>query len=187
MTPAFRLRELEAIKNRKEPPKQAAVMALFYPNNQQITHIVLILRKTYEGVHSNQIGLPGGKLELHDDSLKSAALRETEEEVGVAMHRINVLKALSMVYIPPSNFEVWPFLGVCNDTPNFEIQEEEVEALLEVPLKDFLDDSNLFTQKMSTSYAKNVSVPAYQLKGHTVWGATAMMLSEVRSLLKDLL
>ncbi len=161
-------------------------MALFYPDDEQITHLLLILRKTYKGVHSNQIAFPGGKSEKVDDSIMMTALRETEEEVGVAVSEIDVLKALSMVYIPPSNFEVWPFLGVCKSKPIFKIQEEEVEALVEVTFRDFMDDNNLFTQKMSTSYAENVEVPAYQLNGHTVWGATAMMLSELRELLKQL-
>lgn len=187
MMPRFRLEELKAATNDKRQPKQAAVMALFYPDENKITHLLLILRKTYKGVHSNQIGFPGGKAEDVDDSLMTTALRETEEEVGVAIAQIEVLKALSMVYIPPSNFEVWPFLGICKNKPNFSIQEEEVEALVQVSLTDFMNDANLFMQKMSTSYAENIEVPAYRLNGHIVWGATAMMLSEVRTLLGQLL
>lgn len=187
MAPAFRLRELAAVQKQNIEAKQAGVMALFYPDDKGITHLLLILRKTYKGVHSNQIAFPGGKVEETDDSLMTTALRETEEEVGVAICQIEVMKALSMVYIPPSNFEVWPFLGICRSYPNFKIQEEEVAALVEVPFEVFMNDDNLFTQTMSTSYAKNAEVPAFRLNGYTVWGATAMMLSEVRVLLKQIL
>jgi len=187
MMPAFRVRELASLKAQKVAAKQAGVMALFYPRKNQQTHILLILRKTYQGVHSNQIGFPGGKAEINDDSLLSTALRETEEEVGVPIAQIEVVKALSKVYIPPSNFEVSPFLGYCVTLPKFKIQEDEVEALVQVTLTDFMDDKNLFTQLLNTSYAENVEVPAYRLNGHTVWGATAMMLSEIRHLLKQIM
>jgi len=186
MIPEFRLQELQAIRKQKKDPKQAGVMALFYPDSHNTTQLLLILRKTYEGVHSNQIGFPGGKAEPIDESIMATALRETEEEVGVPVHQIQVLKALSMVYIPPSNFEVWPFIGTCKTTPDFKIQEEEVEALVKVSLTEFLNDANVFSQNLSTSYADSVDVPAYRLNGHTVWGATAMMLSEIRVLLKEL-
>ena len=186
MIPKFRLEKLEAVQKTKKNAKQAGVMALFYPDDKYKVHLLLILRNTYRGVHSNQIAFPGGKFELSDDSLLSTALRETEEEVGVSPAQINVIRSLTKVYIAPSNFEVWPFLGVCKVIPSFKIQEEEVEALVQVSLDNFLNDANLFTQTLSTSYAKNVEVPAYNLNGYTVWGATAMMLSEVRELFKQI-
>ena len=187
MAPEFRLEELRGFYKIRKNAKQAGVMALFYPDLQHTTHFLLILRKTYKGVHSNQVAFPGGKAESGDDGLQATALRETEEEVGVSSTQINVLKELSPVYIPPSNFEVQPFLGICKTTPSFKIQEEEVEALVKVPLVDFLDDSNIFMQTMNTSYANDIEVPAFKLNGHTVWGATAMMLSEIREMLKQVL
>ena len=161
-------------------------MVLFYPSEDAITHFSLILRKSYNGVHSAQIGFPGGRFEEGDISLKETALRETEEEVGVDKQQIIVLKELTDIYIPPSNFYVQPFLGLIKDTPRFALQKEEVEELIEVPLKHFMDDSTLTIQSLSTSYAKNLEVPAFMLNGHLVWGATAMMLSEVREMLKEL-
>jgi hypothetical protein len=91
------------------------------------------------------------------------------------------------MYIPPSNFTVYPFLGVVNRTPNFKIQEDEVEEVIEVSLSHFIDECNVITTSVSTSYKINVDVPAFQLNGHVVWGATAMMLSELKDLLKQVL
>ena len=149
--------------------------------------LVLILRKTYKGVHSAQIGFPGGKYENVDNSLNDTALRETEEEIGVLRNTVSVLKKLTEVYIPPSNFFVQPYLGITKNTPNFILQKEEVEMLIEVPLIHFMDDTVKISQNLTTSYSKNIEVPAFLLNNHLVWGATAMMLSEVREILKELL
>ena len=187
MAPVERLKELKEQARLKQNARKAGVMALFYPSRANETHLILILRKTYKGVHSAQVGFPGGKIEPEDDSLEEAALRETEEEVGVSRKVITVLKELTEIYIPPSNFFVQPFLGVTGNTPTFIPQDDEVEALIEVPLSLFMDDSTLITKKITTSYATNIDVPAFLLNDHVVWGATAMMLSEVRELLKQAL
>ncbi len=187
MAPVERLKELKEQARLKQNARKAGVMALFYPSKANETHLILILRKTYKGVHSAQVGFPGGKIEPEDDSLEEAALRETEEEVGVSRKVITVLKELTEIYIPPSNFFVQPFLGVTGNTPTFIPQDDEVEALIEVPLSLFMDDSTLITKKITTSYATNIDVPAFLLNDHVVWGATAMMLSEVRELLKQAL
>ncbi len=162
-------------------------MALFYPDGDQVTRLLLILRKAYEGVHSNQIGFPGGKVEASDRNLEETALRETHEEVGVLPSAVEVIKELSDVYIPPSNFMVRPYMGIYHRPKPFVIQEDEVERLVEVYLHDFLDDSNHIEEVLSTSYAKKIHVPAYKLNGYTVWGATAMMMSEMKELLQKAL
>jgi 8-oxo-dGTP pyrophosphatase MutT (NUDIX family) len=187
MVPEFRLEELRKQKQSKKNPKKAAVLALFYPSSNDLTHLLLILRKTYQGVHSNQIGFPGGKVEKVDIDLRATALRETHEEVGVSPDKVQIIKSLSEVYIPPSNFEVQPYIGLCHQWLSFVPQQTEVQAIVEVPLPDFLDDSKIFHQTLSTSYAENVEVPAFRLKGHIVWGATAMMLSEIKELLNQVL
>lgn len=187
MAPIERLIELKTKARELHTAKRAGVMALFYPDSNKETHLILILRKTYKGVHSAQIGFPGGKFEDEDGNLEVTALRETEEEVGVPRDTVSVLKELTEVYIPPSNFFVQPFIGITTRTPNFIPQEDEVEALLEVSLTHFMDDAVLTTKVLSTSYATNIDVPAFLLNGHIVWGATAMMLSEVRELLKQVL
>jgi 8-oxo-dGTP pyrophosphatase MutT (NUDIX family) len=187
MAPMERLKELKAIDIAKRNPRQAGVMALFYPDAQGETTLVLMLRKTYKGVHSNQVGFPGGKEELEDADIEATALRETEEEIGVQRSAIRVMKKMTNIYIPPSNFWVQSFVGYVEKTPFFVPQASEVESLIYVPIVEFLSDDALITTTLSTSYASEITVPAFQLQGHVVWGATAMMLSEVKALLNQVL
>lgn len=187
MAPEIRIRELEAGEIKKKNPKKAGVMALFYPDHNQHTNLLLILRRSYPGVHSNQVGFPGGKVEKQDKDIQATALRETYEEVGAKPEYVHVIRSISEVYIPPSNFEVTPYIGVYTKFHPFVIQESEVAKLIEIPLVDFMDDTKVITQTLSTSYAQNIEVPAFKLNGYTVWGATAMMLNEIRELFKQVL
>ena len=175
-----RIRALSEMDIEAKKPRWAGVMAVFYPNTKGETTLVLILRKTYKGVHSNQVGFPGGKAETFDESIKHTALRETEEEVGLPQSEINVVKKLTKLYIPPSNFWVQPFIGYVEQTPVFTKEDAEVEAILEVPLEEFLADKSVIKQRIDTSYGTMLDVPAFYLSEHVVWGATAMMLSEVK-------
>ena len=186
MVPPFRQELLNQQQKAIKNAKNAGVLALFYPDFDEKTKFVLILRKSYKGVHSAQVAFPGGKLEEQDESIKITALRETYEEVGVPINAVNVVRELSQVYIPPSNFFVHPFIGFTNKTPSFVKQDNEVEAILEIALEHFLDDSSVVTKIVSTSYSVEVEVPAFKLNNHVVWGATAMMLSEIKDLLKQL-
>lgn len=186
MAPEIRIEQLKAGFTSGLSPRKAGVMALFYPREQE-TYFLLIHRKTYEGVHSGQIGFPGGKMESQDKDLLATALRETFEEVGVRPQEIMVIRPLSTIYIPPSNFEVHPYIGLYQNELPFVVQEREVEALVEIPLVDLLEDNNLVAQILSTSYADNIEVPAFLLNGHIVWGATAMMLNEIKDIFKHLL
>ena len=187
LAPMLRLQELEGLNIEQQKPKQAAVMAVFYPGQQEETRFVLILRKSYKGVHSNQVGFPGGRVEEEDLNLMHTALRETEEEVGIPQQEVTVLREMTRLYIPPSNFWVQPYLGLMERTPLLVPQEEEVEAVLEIDIDEFLSESCLTRQTLSTSYATNIEVPAFLLNGHVVWGATAMMLSEMKDILKQML
>ncbi len=187
MAPIERLKELKENAYKINTAKKAGVMVLFYPAENLETRLILILRKTYKGVHSAQIGFPGGRFEIGDELLQGTALRETEEEIGIPREAITVLKKLTEIYIPPSDYFVQPYLGITANTPRFQAQEAEVEALLEVPISIFMDDKILITTKLTTSYATEIEVPAFFVNGHVVWGATAMILSEVREMLKQLL
>lgn len=187
LSPPYRLKLADKNRDKRKTAPKAGVMALFYPDIDNETKLVFILRKTYKGVHSAQVGFPGGKVELEDENLMETALRETEEEVGVAREKIEVLKTLSPIYIPPSNFMVHPFLGISKEILKFTKQESEVEAILEVSLDDFLNDINVINTKVPTSYNVEVEVPAFELNGFVIWGATAMMLSEIKVLLKQIL
>lgn len=185
MAPLERIMELKKYAKARQNAKKAAVLLLFYPSPARETRFVLILRKSYKGVHSAQVAFPGGKMEEIDRDFKDTALRETEEEVGVEASTVEVLRDLTEVFIPPSNYFVQPYLGITEKYPSFVRQEDEVDAIIEVPLHEFMDDSVLISRNLTTSYATNIEVPAFYLQEHVVWGATAMMLSEVRTLLKQ--
>jgi 8-oxo-dGTP pyrophosphatase MutT (NUDIX family) len=172
-----------SIKRRN--PKKAAVLALFYPNKNNETCFSLILRPNYKGVHAKQISFPGGKFEKSDISLKTTALRETNEEIGIKTNDIQIEKQMTNTFISPSNFLVSPFVGFINYTPTF-IYNHEVEKVIEVKLLDLLNEASETSKKHSTSYMNNVDVPYYKLNDYMVWGATAMMLSEIKDLLKSI-
>lgn len=184
MAPSERVKELQNIDLSAKNPRVAAVMMLFYPKND-MPHIILIVRNTYKGVHSSQIAFPGGKYEESDTDFKQTALRETEEEIGIASHKIEVVKKFTPLYIPPSNFMVHPYLGVASEPLTFYPDPREVADIIELSLTDFLEDTIVSETVLSTSYANNISVPAFRIQNHVVWGATAMMLSELREVLQD--
>lgn len=187
LAPSIRKKYLQNLNLDTSNSRDAAVMALFFPDLKNQTHLLLILRNTYQGVHSAQIGLPGGKVEPGDENLQETALRETEEEVGIPKESITVIKSLTKLYIPPSNFWVYPFIGILDATPTLIPQEDEVEEVLEINLDDFLDEKSLVIKNISTSYAERIETPAFILKEKIVWGATGMILSEIKDMLNQVL
>ncbi len=167
----------------KLQPKKAAVLALFYPNLNNETCFLLTLRASYNGLHASQISFPGGKYDKVDKTLKYTALREAYEEVGIPESKVRIIKEMTQTFIPPSNFLVNPYLGTLDFTPEF-IKNDEVEEIIEVKVSDLLDDNTITIKNLSTSYMKNIDVPCFNLNNYVVWGATAMMLSEIKDLLK---
>lgn len=186
MAPLERINSYKNQEFRDRIPKIAAVMMLFYPKNG-ITHLVLIVRNSYKGVHSAQIAFPGGKFETDDITFQNTALRETQEEIGINPDSIDVIRAFTHIYIPPSNFMVYPFLGICKEEINFELDVKEVAAIIELSLTEFLSKEIIVSTQMRTSYAENISIPAFKINEHIVWGATAMILSELKEVLKKVL
>lgn len=164
-------------------PRRAAVLMLVYPKNGD-ANLVLIRRNEYKGVHSSQIAFPGGKIESFDATPLHTALRETNEEVGVNIGAVKLVRQFSRVYIPPSNFEVTPFLSFVDAEPEFLADPREVAEVISYPLADLLNDDLIVNTRMSTSYTESIDVPTFRAGNHTVWGATAMMLSELKEVLK---
>ena len=183
MAPPERAELIKSIDWAQVKPKRAAVLMLVFPMDGQ-AHLALIQRNEYKGVHSAQIAFPGGKIEPTDPTPLHTALRETNEEIGVTVNSVVVARQFSRVYIPPSNFEVTPFLGFVDDEPFFNPDPREVAAMVKVSLADFLDDASIVINQMSTSYSQSIGVPAFKLTDKIVWGATAMMLSELKEVLK---
>jgi len=167
-----------------ENSKTASVLMLFYPDINNETRLVLMLRNKYKGVHSNQISLPGGKVDRLDKSLKDTALRETNEEIGLNKDDINIVGELSSVYIPPSNFNVFPFVGYSSKTPKFVPDSKEVSLILSPKLSYILGmdivesvvEVNNTTQK----------VPSFLIDNHILWGATAIIIHEFVLLFKQM-
>jgi 8-oxo-dGTP pyrophosphatase MutT (NUDIX family) len=134
-------------------------------------------------VHSAQIAFPGGKYENEDIDFASTALRETYEEVGVDPHKVVLIRPFTQVYIPPSNFMVYPYLGICKEEITFIPDPSEVAGIIELPIATFLSDTIIIEKELQTSYANSIKVPAFEIENHIVWGATAMMLSELKDVL----
>jgi 8-oxo-dGTP pyrophosphatase MutT (NUDIX family) len=183
MAPLERISFLEEANYQEKNPKLAAVLMLLYPKNE-VTHLALIVRNSYPGVHSSQIGFPGGKVEESDANLEETALRETHEEVGISPDKIEIIKPFSQIYIPPSNFLVAPFMGISHQELTFIPDLDEVKRVLEFPLEAFLDENTITNVKMTTSYAADIEVPAFMVEKYVVWGATAMMMSELKEAIK---
>jgi 8-oxo-dGTP pyrophosphatase MutT (NUDIX family) len=186
MAPLERIESMKNLKISSLKPKSAAVMMLFYPK-KGYTHLVLIVRNSYEGVHSAQIAFPGGKYELKDKNFQNTALRETHEEIGIPPESIEIVMPFTNLYIQPSNFMVYPFLGICREEIIFIPDNNEVANIIELPLSDFLNDELVVSVKLSTSYATDIAIPAFKINEHIVWGATAMMLNELKEVLKKVL
>lgn len=183
MAPLSR-RQTEAFKV-NDTTRKSGVLLLIYPVKNQF-HTVFILRPTYKGVHSGQIAFPGGKEEEVDDTIVDTALRETEEEIGVSRKIITPIGSLSSLYIPPSNSLVTPSVGFVDSRPTFIPDPREVAAVLESPISHFFDEKNSGTKNIQLAQGLLKEVPYFDLNGHIIWGATAMMLSEFREIVKRL-
>jgi len=174
--------DLSAIAKRN--PRQSSVLILLYPSNEEI-FTRLILRTEYKGVHSGQVAFPGGTKEEYDTDLWQTALREAHEEVGVSSDKIQLVGQLSPVYIPPSNFWVQPYIGMSEEYLPAIIQKQEVQRSFDVNINMLLDPLIKKEKIITRSVTEiGISTPYYNIEGYTVWGATAMMLSEFEELVR---
>jgi len=176
-------RQRSAALKRDKQPKISAVAATLFPKKDE-AHLLLIERQSYDGVHSNQVGFPGGKVEEEDENLKATSLREMEEEVGVDREAPRFIRELSEVYIPPSRFLVHPFCYWLPEKPLIRKDEREVKEVIELPLSVLMNDDHLVVGKIKMSNGISINTPYFAFNGYKIWGATAMMLSEMRQLFK---
>jgi 8-oxo-dGTP pyrophosphatase MutT (NUDIX family) len=164
--------------------RRGGVLILLYPHSDpedaQI-YLPLILRPDYPGVHSGQIGLPGGGQEPADRDLTDTALRETYEEIGVHSSQYTVLGQLTPLYVSASNYIVQPSVAWIDYRPEFHIDPYEVAALIEASLRTLLDPATRRVEPWKLR-GREIEVPYFALGEHLVWGATAMMLSELLAL-----
>ncbi|KAB7731442.1 NUDIX domain-containing protein [Rudanella paleaurantiibacter] len=160
-----------------EKARRSAVLILFYPYRGEI-YLPLILRPIYDGVHAGQMAFPGGRMERTDENLIRTALREAQEEIGIRVTDVQVLGQLTELYIPPSNFFVQPVVGIMPHRPDFYPDPREVEEVVEVPLATFLDETIVGDTQIEVRGVL-IDAPFFQIQNHKVWGATAMMISEL--------
>ncbi len=165
--------------------KKAAVLLLLHSLNGA-AHFTLIERPQYDGTHSAQIALPGGKVEKLDTSITETALREAKEEVNINPNEVKVIGQLTSIYIPPSNFYVTPVLAISNTRPNYLAEAREVKSILEVPLEELLNPDVVKETKLTLKKGIRIKTPYLDLQGKIVWGATAIILNEFRRYLLTL-
>lgn len=161
--------------------RKGAVLALFYPV-EETPHLALIQRPEYEGVHGGQISFPGGKVEAGDKSLLDTALREATEEVGIDPGQVKVIGPMTEVYVLASNFLVYPFLAYTQQRPDFLVDPHEVDELLEVPFHQFMDEERVLEKVIRSVRGFDLKAPYYDVADRVLWGATAMMISEIAAL-----
>jgi len=158
--------------------RKGGVLALFYPSGGH-TCLVFIKRTEYPGVHSGQVSFPGGGFEEGDEDITATALREAEEEIGVDRKAVILIGRLTELFIPPSNFLVTPVVGYISERPDFRPDPKEVDRIIEISMEDLLKDETKQEQDITLFPAVNLRVPCFYVEGHVIWGATAMMLSEL--------
>ncbi len=176
MAPITRLSDLKKYPVGKSPRK-SAVLILLYPDKGEIK-TVLMERAADNTVHSSQISFPGGKFENGDNNLQQTALREANEEIGIAPETVKILGPLTKLYIPPSNFDVFPFVGYTNEKPVFKTNSE-VKSILEVDLKTLMNPNTLINKTIEHRTGGIFTVPCYFVQEHIIWGATSMIISEL--------
>ena len=179
MAPPFRK---QLIEQPIDNPKRAAVVCLFHEGIDHETFFYLIRRATYPGVHSNQIGFPGGQIDSTDKSPWDAAKRELEEEIGISAKGVTLIKEMTPLYIPPSRFLVDCFLGFIEGKTELMIDANEVQEVIPVAAHELLTANSGFSSQVGSN---GVEVPIYTLSDNIVWGATAMMLAEIKSILSQ--
>jgi len=169
---------------RRNPVRSAVLICLYPLNNSVCT--VLMLRPSLQGIHSDQVSFPGGRFEEADQDLQTTALREAEEEVGIDQQTVQVLGKLTQVYIPVSNSLVQPFIGFTSRQPDFRKNDLEVKEILETEIRIFLDPAIKGSGSFPTLNDLKIEAPYYNLAGYRIWGATAMMISELTVILMDI-
>jgi 8-oxo-dGTP pyrophosphatase MutT (NUDIX family) len=171
--------------DRPGQPRVAGVLILLYPLEQGLT-FALMRRPEYKGVHSGQISLPGGRQE-EGETLNETSLRETCEELGVCTG-IEIIGALNYLYIPPSDFEVYPSVGWIPERPHWQPDANEVSEIIETPLVSLLDDGIKGEEEVyRADVNRTLTIAYYLIAGHKVWGATAAILSELELRLRTVM
>ncbi len=172
------------IPTNQPPPTKSAVLILFYQDGEKSIKFPLIQRPSYNGAHSAQVSLPGGKVEKTDRDIVHTALREAEEEIGIDPEDVEVIGHLSDVFIWVSNYVVTPIVAITNQKPVFVKDDQEVDEIIETDLNDIID---LNKRKEGTILVRGkykIQTPYFDIDKRIVWGATAMILNELSAVIE---
>lgn len=161
----------------------SSVFILLFQKDGEL-YIPLIKRTEYDGAHSGQISLPGGKYEKSDRDLLDTAYRETAEEIGIPREKILFAGTLTKLYTPNINFNVIPQVGYITGVPEFHIDKREVDRIITLPI-DVLVDKSYVKHFEKTVKGKKIFAPYYSYKGDRIWGVTAMILSEFGEMIRN--
>jgi len=161
----------------------AAVLILLYLEDNEI-HFFLTKRSNELEHHKGQISLPGGTQEENEE-LTHTALRETQEEIGINKTSISIIGSMTPLFVPVTGFMIHPFIGYSSNKLEPTPDPSEVEAIFSVNISDLLNETNQTIEKRNIR-GYDVEVPYFKLNNYEVWGATSMILSEFRDLIKSI-
>lgn len=165
-----------------EATREAAVMAIVSPIDG-IAHLTLIIRSIYDGAHSGQVAFAGGKREPEDANLLETAYREVHEEIGVSPEDLICLRALTSLYVPVSDFRIYPYLAYAEKKLSYIPQESEVDQVITLPLEALFSKETIQKTKIILGDHSTIKVPAFVLDDYTIWGATSMILNELKQII----
>lgn len=170
----------------EDEPRESSVLIVLFEKNGKLM-FPLIQRPQYTGVHSGQIGLPGGKSEQYDKTRIDTALRETEEEIGIAAGDIRILGILTELYVKASHYNVVPVVGYLPYVPSYVPDPKEVSRVIECDVQELVKEENRKVKELLVRHKYRITAPYFDIHNEIVWGATAMILSEFVAVLNEIL
>lgn len=177
MAPDHRVNSLSL---EKAPPANAinsAVLVLLVPSLNE-WEVVLIKRNFYNGIHSGQVSFPGGKCDKNDSDITYTACREAFEELGIEREDFKIIGQLSRLYVPPSNYVIYPVLATSTNRREYNPDPREVAGYIHAPLSCF-NPSLITRSRVQAGPDEWIEAPSYVIDEHVIWGATAMIIAEL--------
>ena len=185
MSPLKRPLSSLAIKE-AETIRESAVAIILFPN-ENTYHCILIQRPIYDGTHSGQVSFPGGKKDLEDIHLEFTARREAFEEVGIELTKNLLVGELTDVFIPVSGFKVKPFIYYHETLPSLKADEREVSEIFTFTIDELLNNDSFSTMEIKfPNGITQKNIPCFNLSNKQIWGATALILNELRELILNI-